>query len=433
MALNLNKIIRSSSKNIYSTSQSTILFRFNTNRNFAEKYLRNKPHLNVGTIGHVDHGKTTLTAAITKTLTDKFPNYQANKFVPYDQIDKTPEEKKRGITISATHVEYETDNRHYAHVDCPGHSEYVKNMISGAATMDAAILVVSAPNGPMPQTREHILLAKQVGVPSMVVFLNKCDLVPDPDLIELVEMEVKDLLTQYEYNADETPFVKGSGLLALQGDKGEYGVPAVLNLINTLDSKISIPPRPVDKPFLMAVETCFTIQGRGTVVTGAVEQGTIKVGDDLELIGIKPNPIRVSCTGIEMFRRTLDRGEAGDNLGALLRGVKREDISRGMVLSALNSVKCYRRFEAKLYVLTTDEGGRANTFTASYKPQFFFRTADITGKLELPVETPTVLPGDDITLTVELIQPVPMHEGLRFSMREGGITVGKGVVTKVFS
>lgn len=397
-------------------------------RFFAEKYVRTKPHMNIGTIGHVDHGKTTLTAAITKYLASLNPN--ANKFVDYDQIDKTAEERKRGITISATHVEYETENRHYAHVDCPGHAEYVKNMISGAAQMDGAILVVSAPAGPMPQTREHILLARQVGVPTMVVFLNKCDQVPDLDMVELVEMEVRDLLNFYEYPGDKIQFVRGSALLGLKLEDSELGKQSIGKLLKTIDEAIPLPKRPIDKPFLMAVENVFSIQGRGTVITGAVEQGVIKVGDEIELVGLQ-NSVKAACTGVEMFRKQLDRGEAGDDLGVLVRGLKREDVRRGQVAAAPGTLKAHKKFEAKIYVLKQDEGGRHTPFQTNYKPQFFFRTADITGSITLPQGTPVAMPGEDITATCDLIANVPMHEGLRFSIREGGRTVGKGVVSKI--
>lgn len=396
-------------------------------RSFAEKYVRTKPHMNIGTIGHVDHGKTTLTAAITKFLAEAS---QSNKFVDYDQIDKTPEEKKRGITISATHVEYETPNRHYSHVDCPGHAEYVKNMISGAAQMDGAILVVSAPAGPMPQTREHILLARQVGVPSIVVYLNKCDQVADLDMVELVEMEVRDLLSFYEYPGEKIPFVRGSALQGLKGEDTELGKQSIAKLVQTIDEAIPVPKRPTDKPFLMAVENVFSIAGRGTVISGAVEQGVIKTGDEVELVGLQPT-VKAACTGVEMFRKPLDRGEAGDDLGVLLRGIKREGVRRGQVAAAPGTLKAHKKFEAKIYVLKEDEGGRKTPFHSNYKPQFFFRTADVTGTINLPEGVPVAMPGEDITATISLIANVPMHEGLRFSVREGGKTVGKGVVSKI--
>jgi elongation factor Tu len=404
-------------------------FRFT--RSFATgKFERKKPHLNIGTIGHVDHGKTTLTAAITKLLHSKFGGN--NKFVDYHQIDKAPEEKKRGITIAATHLEYETEKRHYAHVDCPGHQEYVKNMITGAAQMDGAILVVSAFDGVMPQTREHILLARQVGVESMVVFLNKCDLVTDQDLIELVELEVKDLLKLYDYDPDQVPFVKGSALHALNAEKTEWGMQTVEALVDTIDNKIPDPPRPHDKPFLMPIESVFMISGRGAVATGAVQQGQVKIGDELELIGIRKT-MKTTVTGIEMFNKLLDIGQSGDNLGVLLRNLKREEVKRGQVLCKPGSLKCYTKFTTRTYVLNEDEGGRKKPFTNNYRPQVYIRTADVTGVLKLPAGVQVVMPGDTVNLEVELISPLPLHEGLRFSIREGGKTVGIGVIDKVIS
>jgi len=397
---------------------------------FAE-YSRAKPHLNIGTIGHVDHGKTTLTAAITKSLADKgMPN---TSFTAYDQIDKAPEEKKRGITIAAAHVEYETENRHYSHVDCPGHQEFVKNMICGAAQLDGAILVVSSPAGTMPQTREHILLAKQVGVPNIVVFMNKCDQVEDEELLELVEMETKELLEQYGYPADDIPFVRGSALQALNGDEGPYGLPSIHELCNQIDTYITIPERDLDKPFMMPVEDVFSKAGRGTIITGAVKQGTVSVGDEIELVGMNKDgrTVKTTVTGVEMFRKVLDRGEAGDNLGALVRGLKRDEVRRGMVACKPGTQKAHTRFAAKVYALTPEEGGRSKQFTSRYTPQFFFRTADITGKVQLPDDKPICMPGDDVEMEVELIHPVAMHEGLTFSVREGGRTVGHGVVSKI--
>jgi len=354
-----------------------------------------------------------------------------NKFISYSEIDKTPEEIQRGITISATHVEYETANRHYAHVDCPGHAEYVKNMISGAAQMDGAILVVSGPTGAMPQTREHILLARQVGVPSMIVYVNKCDQVPDMEMLELVEMEIKELLKLYEFPADDVKFVRGSALAALNGEASELGTQSVLKLMDLIDKHIPIPPRAIDKPFLMYIEDFFSIAGRGTVVTGAVEQGKIKVGDEVEVIGINKNSISATVTGLEMFKKTLDRGEAGDNLGVLLRGIRREDVRRGQVIAAPGTIRAFTNFTAKIYVLTTDEGGRHKPFHSNYKPQFFFRTADITGSMKLPASSPVAMPGDSLDVECELIQPVAMREGLRFSVREGGKTIGHGVIDKI--
>jgi len=387
-----------------------------------EKFIRNKPHLNIGTIGHVDHGKTTLTAAITK--------YFSKTALAYDQIDKSPEEKARGITISTTHVEYETDKRHYAHVDCPGHADYVKNMITGAAQMDGAILVVSAADGPMPQTREHILLARQVGVPAMVVFMNKVDMVDDKELLELVEMEVRELLTKYDFPGDKIPIIKGSALAALEGKTPEIGENAVRELLKAVDDYIPQPDRPIDKPFLMPVEDVFSISGRGTVVTGRVEQGVIKVGEEIEIVGIRPTQ-KTIVTGVEMFRKLLDSGQAGDNIGALLRGSKREDVERGQVLCKPGSITPHTKFEAEAYILSKDEGGRHTPFFTNYRPQFYFRTTDVTGEVELPAGVEMVMPGDNIKMTVKLINPIAMNQGLRFAIREGGRTVGSGVVTKV--
>lgn len=395
-------------------------------RTFAEAFQRTKPHLNVGTIGHVDHGKTTLTAAITKVLSES----GGATFTNYEQIDKAPEEKQRGITISTAHVEYETTNRHYAHVDCPGHADYVKNMITGAAQMDGAILVVSAVDGPMPQTREHILLARQVGVPHIVVFLNKCDVVDDEELIELVEMEVRDLLTFYKFPGDDTPIIRGSALQALQGGDIAIGRDAVLKLMGQVDEYIPEPERDLDKPFLMSVEDVFSIQGRGTVVTGRVEQGTIQSGQDVEIVGLK-DTTKVACTGVEMFKKSLDKGQAGDNLGCLLRGIKREDVTRGQVLCAPGSIQSYDKFEAEIYCLTKEEGGRHKPFFTNYAPQFYIRTADVTGKIVLPDDVQMVMPGDNVTCRAELLSKIAMVQGLRFAVREGGRTIGAGVVTKV--
>lgn len=388
------------------------------------KFERTKPHVNIGTIGHVDHGKTSLTAAITIVLA-KTGGAQATA---YDQIDAAPEEKERGITISTAHVEYETKNRHYAHVDCPGHADYVKNMITGAAQMDGAILVVSAADGPMPQTREHILLAKQVGVPAMVVFLNKVDMVDDPDLLELVEMEVRELLSKYGFPGDEIPIIKGSALQALEG-KSE-GEKAINELMDAVDSYIPQPVRATDKPFLMPIEDVFSISGRGTVVTGRVESGIIKVGEEIEIVGLKDTQ-KTTCTGVEMFRKLLDEGQAGDNVGILLRGTKREEVERGQVLAKPGSIKPHDKFEAEVYVLSKEEGGRHTPFTNDYRPQFYFRTTDVTGTIKLPADKQMVMPGDNATFTVELIKPIAMQEGLKFSIREGGRTVGAGVVTKI--
>jgi elongation factor Tu len=390
------------------------------------KFERTKPHVNVGTIGHVDHGKTTLTAAITLVLAEKFGGEKKG----YDQIDNAPEEKARGITINTAHVEYETENRHYAHVDCPGHADYVKNMITGAAQMDGAILVVSAADGPMPQTREHILLARQVGVPYIVVFLNKADMVDDAELLDLVEMEVRELLSKYDFPGDDTPVIVGSALKALEGDKGEHGEAAIFKLAEALDSYIPEPQRTLDMPFLMPVEDVFSISGRGTVVTGRVERGVIKVGEEIEIVGLK-DTVKTVCTGVEMFRKLLDQGQAGDNVGILLRGTKREDVERGQVLAKPGSITPHTKFDAEVYVLSKEEGGRHTPFFNGYRPQFYFRTTDVTGSIELPKGTEMVMPGDNIQMTVSLIQPIAMEEGLRFAIREGGRTVGAGVVAKV--
>jgi elongation factor Tu len=391
-----------------------------------EKFERTKPHVNIGTIGHVDHGKTTLTAAITKVLSEA----GGAEFMAYEDIDKAPEEKARGITINTSHVEYETENRHYAHVDCPGHADYIKNMITGAAQMDGAILVVSAADGPMPQTREHVLLARQVQVPYIVVFLNKADMVDDEELVELVEMEVRELLDEYEFPGDDTPVVQGSALKALEGDTSDIGIPAVMKLMGEVDSYIPTPERAVDQPFLMPVEDVFTIQGRGTVATGRVERGVVNVGDTLDIVGIK-DTVQTTCTGVEMFRKLLDRGEAGDNIGALLRGVKREDVERGQVLAQPNSITPHMKFSGEVYVLKKEEGGRHKPFFKGYRPQFYFCTTDVTGAIELPAGVEMVMPGDRVTITVELIQPIAMQEQLRFAIREGGRTVGAGVVSQV--
>jgi elongation factor Tu len=384
--------------------------------------------VNVGTIGHVDHGKTTLTAAITTILAKKF----GGEAKAYDQIDAAPEEKARGITINTAHVEYETATRHYAHVDCPGHADYVKNMITGAAQMDGAILVCSAADGPMPQTREHILLARQVGVPYIVVFLNKADMVDDKELLELVEMEVRELLSKYSFPGDDTPIVIGSAKLALEGDQSEYGEPAIFRLADALDSYIPMPERAIDGAFLMPVEDVFSISGRGTVVTGRIERGIVKVGDEIEIVGIKPT-LKTTCTGVEMFRKLLDQGQAGDNVGVLLRGTKREEVERGQVLSKSGSIKPHTKFTAEIYVLGKDEGGRHTPFFQGYRPQFYFRTTDVTGAVELPAGTEMVMPGDNVSITVELIAPIAMEEGLRFAIREGGRTVGAGVVAKIIA
>ena len=389
------------------------------------KFERNKPHCNIGTIGHVDHGKTSLTAAITKVLAKS----GGASFTAYDQIDKAPEERARGITISTAHVEYETPNRHYAHVDCPGHADYVKNMITGAAQMDGAILVVSAADGPMPQTREHILLARQVGVPALVVFLNKCDMA-DPDLLELVEMEVRELLSSYQFPGDDIPIIKGSALMALEDKSPELGEEAILKLMEAVDAYIPQPQREVDKPFLMPVEDVFSISGRGTVVTGRVERGIIKVGEEVEIVGLKAT-VKTTVTGVEMFRKLLDQGQAGDNIGALLRGTKREDVERGQVLAAPGSITPHTKFKAEAYVLTKEEGGRHTPFFTNYRPQFYFRTTDVTGVVTLPEGVEMVMPGDNVSMDVELIAPIAMDEGLRFAIREGGRTVGAGVVAKI--
>ena len=390
-----------------------------------EKFNRNKPHCNIGTIGHVDHGKTTLTAAITKVMSDK----GGANFVAYDQIDKAPEEKERGITISTAHVEYETDKRHYAHVDCPGHADYVKNMITGAAQMDGAILVVNAADGPMPQTREHILLARQVGVPAIVVFLNKVDTVQDKELLELVEMEIRELLTSYQFPGDTIPIIKGSALKAIEGD-AELGIKPIEELMKAVDDTIPQPERPKDKPFLMPIEDVFSISGRGTVVTGRVEQGVVNTNDELEIVGIKDTQKTV-CTGVEMFRKLLDTGEAGDNIGALLRGIDRNQVERGQVLSKPGSIKPHTKFEAQAYILKKEEGGRHTPFFSKYRPQFYFRTTDVTGEVTLPEGTEMIMPGDDAKMTVTLINPIAMDDNLKFAIREGGRTVGAGVVTKI--
>ena len=391
-----------------------------------ETFQRTKPHCNIGTIGHVDHGKTTLTAAITKVLSEA----GKAEFKAYDQIDGAPEEKARGITINTAHLEYETEKRHYAHVDCPGHADYVKNMITGAAQMDGAILVVSAADGPMPQTREHILLARQVGVPAIVVYLNKMDMVDDPELLELVEQEVRDLLSSYQFPGDEIPIIKGSAKVALDGGDPKMGKDSIMALMDAVDSYIPQPQRPVDKPFLMPIEDVFSISGRGTVVTGRVEQGIIKVGEEVEIVGLRPTQ-KTTVTGVEMFRKLLDQGEAGDNIGVLLRGTKREEVERGQVLAAPGTITPHTEFEAQCYVLTKEEGGRHTPFFTNYRPQFYFRTTDVTGTIELPAGTEMVMPGDNTTMTVKLIVPVAMSEGLRFAIREGGHTVGAGTVSKI--
>jgi elongation factor Tu len=390
------------------------------------KFERTKPHVNVGTIGHVDHGKTTLTAAITSVLASKY----GGEAKAYEQIDAAPEEKARGITINTAHVEYETAKRHYAHVDCPGHADYIKNMITGAAQMDGAILVVSAADGPMPQTREHILLARQVGVPYIVVYMNKCDMVDDAELLELVEMEVRELLSKYDFPGDDTPIIKGSAKLAMEGDKGELGEGSIIKLAEALDSYIPTPQRAIDGTFLMPVEDVFSISGRGTVVTGRVERGVIKVGDEIEIVGIRPT-LKTTCTGVEMFRKLLDQGQAGDNVGILLRGTKREEVERGQVLAKPGSITPHTHFNAEVYVLSKEEGGRHTPFFNNYRPQFYFRTTDVTGAVELPKDKEMVMPGDNVTMTVKLIAPIAMEEGLRFAIREGGRTVGAGVVAKI--
>ena len=393
-----------------------------------EKFDRSKPHANIGTIGHVDHGKTTLTAAITKVLAEA----GGAEFQAYDQIDKAPEERERGITIATAHVEYETGNRHYAHVDCPGHADYVKNMITGAAQMDGGILVVSAADGPMPQTREHILLARQVGVPALCVFLNKVDQVDDPELLELVELEVRELLSSYEFPGDDIPIVKGSALAALEGKDEEIGKNSILELMKAVDDYIPQPDRPKDQPFLMPIEDVFSISGRGTVVTGRVEQGVVKTGEDIEIVGIKET-VKTTCTGVEMFRKLLDEGEAGDNVGVLLRGTKRDEVERGQVLAAPGTITPHTKFSCEAYILTKEEGGRHTPFFPNYRPQFYFRTTDVTGMVNLPDGTEMVMPGDNIAMEVELIAPIAMDDGLRFAIREGGRTVGAGVVSKIIA
>ncbi|QXZ08950.1 elongation factor Tu [Comamonas sp. Y33R10-2] len=393
-----------------------------------EKFERNKPHVNVGTIGHVDHGKTTLTAAIATVLSKKF----GGEAKAYDQIDAAPEEKARGITINTAHVEYETANRHYAHVDCPGHADYVKNMITGAAQMDGAVLVCSAADGPMPQTREHILLSRQVGVPYIIVFLNKADMVDDEELLELVEMEVRELLSKYDFPGDDTPIIRGSAKLALEGDQSEIGEPAILRLAEALDTYIPTPERAIDGAFTMPVEDVFSISGRGTVVTGRIERGIIKVGEEIEIVGIT-DTVKTICTGVEMFRKLLDQGQAGDNVGLLLRGTKREDVQRGQVLAKPGSIKPHTQFTSEVYVLSKDEGGRHTPFFNNYRPQFYFRTTDVTGSIELPEGKEMVMPGDNVSITVKLINPIAMEEGLRFAIREGGRTVGAGVVAKIIA
>ncbi|WP_423063428.1 elongation factor Tu [Candidiatus Paracoxiella cheracis] len=391
-----------------------------------EKFERDKPHMNVGTIGHVDHGKTTLTAALTTVLAKKYGGTAS----AFDQIDNAPEERARGITIATSHVEYQSEKRHYAHVDCPGHADYVKNMITGAAQMDGAILVVSAADGPMPQTREHIVLAKQVAVPNIVVFLNKADMVDDPELLELVEMEVRDLLSSYDFPGDDTPIIVGSALKALEGDTSDLGVPAVLKLVETMDTYFPEPKRDIDKPFLMPIEDVFSISGRGTVVTGRIERGIVKVGDELEIVGIHPTS-KTTCTGVEMFRKLLDEGQAGDNVGVLLRGTKREEVERGQVLAKPGTITPHTKFEAEIYVLSKEEGGRHTPFFKGYRPQFYFRTTDVTGEVVLPDGVEMVMPGDNVKVTVTMIAPIAMDEGVRFAVREGGRTVGAGVVTKI--
>jgi len=391
------------------------------------KFQRTKPHVNVGTIGHVDHGKTTLTAAITLVMSRKF----GGEAKAYDQIDSAPEEKARGITINTAHVEYETANRHYAHVDCPGHADYIKNMITGAAQMDGAILVVSAADGPMPQTREHILLARQVGVPYIIVYMNKADLVDDAELLELVELEVRELLSKYEFPGEKTPIIIGSALKALEGDKSEMGEGSIYKLTDALDSYIPLPKRAIDGPFLMPVEDVFSISGRGTVVTGRVERGVVKVGEEIEIVGLRPT-LKTVCTGVEMFRKLLDQGQAGDNIGVLLRGTKREEVERGQVLAKPASINPHTKFECEVYILSKDEGGRHTPFFPGYRPQFYFRTTDVTGSCELPAGTEMVMPGDNVKMVVTLIAPIAMEQGLRFAIREGGRTVGAGVVAKIF-
>ena len=391
-----------------------------------EKFERSKPHVNVGTIGHVDHGKTTLTAAITRVMAAQF----GGEIKAYDQIDAAPEEKARGITISTSHVEYQSPKRHYAHVDCPGHADYIKNMITGAAQMDGAVLVVSAADGPMPQTREHILLARQVGVPYIVVYMNKADMVDDPELLELVEMEVRELLSSYDFPGDDLPIVTGSALKALEGDKSDIGEPSIIKLVDAMDESIPQPEREIDKPFLMPIEDVFSISGRGTVVTGRIERGRVKVGEEVAIVGIRPT-VKTVCTGVEMFRKLLDQGEAGDNVGVLLRGTKREDVERGQVLAKPNTITPHTHFEAEVYVLSKEEGGRHTPFFKGYRPQFYFRTTDVTGSVELPEGVEMVMPCDNIRMTINLIAPIAMDEGLRFAIREGGRTVGAGVVAKI--
>tara|TARA_B100001564_G_scaffold218219_1_gene183818 strand:- start:52 stop:1242 length:1191 start_codon:yes stop_codon:yes gene_type:complete len=391
-----------------------------------EKFERNKDHVNVGTIGHVDHGKTTLTAALTKVMGEK----HGGDFKAYDQIDNAPEEKARGITIATAHVEYESDKRHYAHVDCPGHADYVKNMITGAAQMDGAVLVCSAADGPMPQTREHILLARQVGVPHIVVYLNKADQVDDEELVDLVEMEIRELLNKYEFPGDDTPIIKGSALKAIEGDTSDIGIPSIEKLIEAMDAHIPMPERPIDGKFIMPIEDVFSISGRGTVVTGRIERGQVNVGDEIEIVGIR-DTAKTTCTGVEMFRKLLDSGQAGDNVGVLLRGTKREEVERGQVLCVPGSVKPHTKFECEIYVLSKDEGGRHTPFFANYRPQFYFRTTDVTGAIELPKDVEMVMPGDNVKIKVELITPIAMEEGLKFAIREGGKTVGAGVVAKI--
>ena len=391
-----------------------------------EKFERNKDHVNVGTIGHVDHGKTTLTAALTKVMGEK----HGGEFKAYDQIDNAPEEKARGITIATAHVEYESDKRHYAHVDCPGHADYVKNMITGAAQMDGAVLVCSAADGPMPQTREHILLARQVGVPHIVVYLNKADQVDDEELTDLVEMEIRELLNKYDFPGDDTPIIKGSALKAIEGDTSDIGIPSIEKLIAAMDEHIPMPERPIDGKFIMPIEDVFSISGRGTVVTGRIERGVVNVGDEIEIVGIRDTS-KTTCTGVEMFRKLLDKGQAGDNVGVLLRGTKREEVERGQVLCVPGSVKPHTKFECEIYVLSKDEGGRHTPFFANYRPQFYFRTTDVTGAIELPKDVEMVMPGDNVKIKVELITPIAMEEGLKFAIREGGKTVGAGVVAKI--
>ncbi len=392
-----------------------------------EKFERTKPHVNVGTIGHVDHGKTTLTAALTKICAEA----RGGDYIAYDQIDNAPEERERGITIATAHVEYETENRHYAHVDCPGHADYVKNMITGAAQMDGAILVVSAADGPMPQTREHILLARQVGVPYIIVYMNKADQVDDDELLELVEMEVRELLSSYDFPGDDLPLITGSALKALEGDESDIGIPSVLKLMDAMDNYIPQPEREMDKPFLLPIEDVFSISGRGTVVTGRIERGIVKVGEEIEIVGIKETQ-KTTCTGVEMFRKLLDEGRAGDNVGVLLRGVKRDEVERGQVLAHSGTIHPHTKFEAEVYILSKDEGGRHTPFFKGYRPQFYFRTTDITGAVQLPDGVEMVMPGDNVQMKVELINPIAMEEGLRFAIREGGRTVGAGVVAKIF-